>query len=61
MNTQALKAEVEKLFSEFLQHVHRLIDGQDSAAQAPSAREAPVSGSEGAAAATNDKPPTAAT
>lgn len=61
MNAQALKAEVEKLFSELLQRVHSLIDGHEQSAQAPSSPEAPVSGVESAAATTNDKPPTAAT
>lgn len=58
MNTQALKAEVEKLFSELLQRVHSLIDSHDQASQAPSAGEAGV---ESASTTTDDKPPTAAT
>lgn len=61
MNAQALKAEVEKLFSELLQRVHSLIDGHDPASQAQVAAEAPASGSEVTAGATDDKPPTAAT
>lgn len=61
MNAQALKAEVEKLFSELLQRVHSLIDSHDQASQAKAVAEAPVSGVESAATTTNDKPSTAAT
>lgn len=60
MNAQALKAEVEKLFSELLQRVHSLIDGHEPAAQASASAEAPVPGVESAATTTDDKPPTAA-
>lgn len=61
MNAQALKAEVEKLFSELLQRVHSLIDSREQASQAQAATEATASGSQSSAATTNDKPPTAAT
>lgn len=60
MNAQALKVEVEKLFSELRERVHSLIDSHDQASQAAPESEAPVSGMESAATTTDDKPPTAA-